>query len=285
MSSLVVVLGMHRSGTSCVTQVLQQAGLYLGTDLMSQPSADNLGGHWETWEAVRINDRILQLSGGAWDRLPPTPRGDDETAVRIRQFLNALTVRPVAGWKDPRTTFTFPVWQPHLSNYRLVACLRHPLSVARSLQVRNGWPLEWGLSLWAAYNECLERLVANEAGKVWWFDFDLPTPELLAVLRELCRRTGLRWDPSLTGTFIPLLRHHAHRDWAPDPRMQALYERLRERSRSDSRRARGRPRTAAAAAGRLADRSAVKEDVQRLLRGDRTVAPPRPGTPGETDLA
>src|SRR5262249_52820288 len=114
---VVVVLGMHRSGTSCLTRMLQQAGMFLGSDLMDVLACSNLEGHAEANEAVRINDRILERGGGAWDRVPATLCGDDDTASRMRAFLLTFDGHPVAGWKDPRTTLTWPLWKPHLPRY------------------------------------------------------------------------------------------------------------------------------------------------------------------------
>jgi hypothetical protein len=232
---VVMVLGMHRSGTSCLTRMLQQAGMSLGNDLMNVVACSNLEGHAESWEGVRINDRILELSGGAWDRVPATLRADEDTANHIRAFLaNLINGHAVVGWKDPRTTLTWPVWKPHLpAAYRLVACVRHPLAVAHSLQVRDGWPLEKGLDLWAAYNERLLEHVANEDG-VCWFNFDLPETTLAGHVQALCRQLGLPSGEGVTEMFNPYLRHHVHAEPVPDPRLRALYERLLERAESQA---------------------------------------------------
>jgi hypothetical protein len=228
---VVAVLGMHRSGTSCLMRMLQQAGLYVGPELMNAAASSNLEGHAEALEAVRINDRILELSGGSWDRLPAELRSDEETTSRICRFLEGLRGHPVAGWKDPRTTITFPLWKPHLPAFRLAACLRHPVRAARSLQVRDGWPLERGLSLWEEYNE---RLLAHVAGEpnLFWFDFDLPERELRQAVQGFCRQLGLPPNPAVAETFNPFLRHHTAALGLASPRLQALYHELRERART-----------------------------------------------------
>jgi hypothetical protein len=226
--AVVVVFGMHRSGTSCLTRMLQQAGMFLGHDLMDDLACSNLEGHAEAHKAVRINDRLLELSGGAWDRVPASLRGDEETAAHMRAFLQILDAHPVAGWKDPRTTLTFPLWKPHLPAYHLVACVRHPLAVAHSLQVRDGWPLDKGLALWATYNERLLEHLAGEAD-VSWFHFDLPRPELTGQVQALCRRLDLPVE-GVGETFNPYLRHHVCSERVDDASIQALYERLLEKA-------------------------------------------------------
>lgn len=254
----IAILGMHRSGTSCLTRMLQHAGVYLGDDLMDGVASSNLEGHGESLEAVRINDRILQLSGGAWDRVPAELRGDGETTARIRAFLQSLEGHPAAAWKDPRTTLTFPLWKQHLAAYRLAACFRHPLAVARSLAVRDGWPLEKGLDLWAAYNERLLQHVASE-GDLFWFDFDLPEGELRASVGAHCRGLGLAAPAAAAAAFNPFLRHHTEVEPVAVPRIAEIYEELRRRARAS--RAGASPAAGAEPAPK--DRLAQLAQVQR----------------------
>ena len=70
--SPIIVLGMHRSGTSLLTRALMECGLYLGEegDLVSPHEADNPEGYWEHKQVVSINDRILGIFGGT-DQRPP----------------------------------------------------------------------------------------------------------------------------------------------------------------------------------------------------------------------
>jgi hypothetical protein len=225
---LIVILGMHRSGTSCLAGMLQRAGMYLGKDLMDAAASSNPAGHAEAWEAVRINDRLLELSGGAWDRAPRRLAGDADTAARMAAFLAELRAEPVAGWKDPRTTLTFPLWRPHLADFRVAACLRHPLAAARSLRVRDGWPLARGLRLWADYNERLLEYTADLPG-IYWFDFDLPPGELRASVRAFGRQVGLAGDAG-AGVFNRFLRHHQGAETLTDPAIRLLYDRLKARA-------------------------------------------------------
>src|SRR5687767_7470114 len=103
MSRIVLVLGMHRSGTSCVTRMLNQCGLYLGDSLLDQPNASNLEGKWEAREVLNINQGILEASDGTWDNVPATIVPAADTPERIERFLAQLAPHGVAGWKEPRT--------------------------------------------------------------------------------------------------------------------------------------------------------------------------------------
>lgn len=227
--SLVTIFGMHRSGTSFLCRRLHAAGLCLGSGVQRAANHDNLEGHWESLEAVSINDRILAQSGGAWHTVPAELRVDAESHARMAAFVAGLAKHPAAGWKDPRTTLTWPCWRPHLpQQHRIVAAFRHPLAVACSLHTRDGWPLERGLALWADYNQKLLEIADSEGRDILWFDFDVEPDAMEARLRCLCRRLGL--SAAGTAIFNRFLRHHvAERieSSALNSRICSLYERLR----------------------------------------------------------
>jgi hypothetical protein len=223
MALTVIILGMHRSGTSCVARVLNLCGLYLGDDLLDSASLSNMEGKWESRAAVEINDSILALSGGTWDQVPEGALScDGPTQERIRQFLKTFEEAAVSGWKDPRTVLTFPVWKPLLGDYRIIACLRHPMSVAASLATREGWPIERGLDLWRVYHERFLQYL-DEERHVIWFDFDLSPEQMTRSLGRACRSLGLRFEESALRSFNEFQRHHRHEAPPSDPRVRELY--------------------------------------------------------------
>jgi hypothetical protein len=223
MAMTAVILGMHRSGTSCVARMLNSCGLYLGDDLLDSASLSNMDGKWESRAAVQINDAILAVSGGAWDRVPEGAVScDGPIQERMRQFLQTLQEAAVSGWKDPRTVLTFPMWKPLLDQYRIVACVRHPMSVAESLATREGWPIERGLELWKAYHERFRQYLDQERDVIW-FDFDLPAEHLTRSLDKACRSLGLHVEDSAVRSFNEFQRHHRHEALPTDPRVRELY--------------------------------------------------------------
>lgn len=62
----VIILGMHRSGTSIIAGVLHTLGVYMGNKFIGAHWS-NLLGHFENIEFVRLNDKILKNAGGSWD--------------------------------------------------------------------------------------------------------------------------------------------------------------------------------------------------------------------------
>ncbi|MDO8862510.1 glycosyltransferase [Haliea sp. E1-2-M8] len=158
----VVVLGMHRSGTSMVAHQLHAFGLEAGSEAeLLAPREDNPAGFWERRDVVALNDEILRATGGAWfmppamDQLTPTDYQEQVAAI--------VAALPEAGWllKDPRMLLTWPVWQPHLQGALRVLVYRGPCAVAVSLNRRNGFPLALGLALWEYYNRLVLDLAAG----------------------------------------------------------------------------------------------------------------------------
>ena len=93
LSQPVAIVGMHRSGTSMVAKLLQQAGLNLGdeADLMP-PAEENPEGFYEHLEFVRLNDEVLNVAGAGWD-CPPAA-GFDWSDEALDPFRDA---RPAPG--------------------------------------------------------------------------------------------------------------------------------------------------------------------------------------------
>jgi len=146
----VVILGMHRSGTSMLTGMLRDCGLYAG-------------GRLDAWNEARyfrqINVKLLEHAGATWTELEPyldqrsLPGFHRESCEWVRRQLDRNFLesflgfeRPVApfwrpippwGWKDPRTCVTASVWREVFPEARWLHIARHPLDVAISLQRRE----------------------------------------------------------------------------------------------------------------------------------------------------
>lgn len=167
MSTPVAILGMHRSGTSMIAQLLHHCGLHLGsrTDLIAA-NKDNEAGYWEHLAFTRLNETILQTAGGSWNQ-PPVLESDWSSAPAFAplrqtatQLIEGLAIHSFWGWKDPRTSLTLPFWLNLLPDLRLVVCLRHPFEVAHSLSTRHDHWLayETGLTLWLDYYQAIRRV-------------------------------------------------------------------------------------------------------------------------------
>ncbi|ACG76896.1 conserved hypothetical protein [Phenylobacterium zucineum HLK1] len=156
-----LVLGMHRSGTSAVTQLLSLAGARLPANVMPGDEY-NQQGYFEPWKIAILNDERLRAAGSAWDdgfAFPFRPLAADDEALwseRARALFAEEYGRvrhPLM--KDPRVTVLLPFWRKVLERQgvgaRCVIPVRHPLAVAGSLQRRDGFPPEKSVLVWTAY--------------------------------------------------------------------------------------------------------------------------------------
>lgn len=150
----VVVLGMHRSGTSAATRVLNLLGSPVAVDLYE--GKHNPAGYWESAGLIDVNDRLLAAAGATWQRPRLPAMWEWSSSVRALEgeakqvFARA---HPMASWvwKDPRTCLTFPIWRRLLGNVQVLLVLRDPASVAASLAQRQRWPLGPAIALWERY--------------------------------------------------------------------------------------------------------------------------------------
>lgn len=156
---VVCILGMHRSGTSLLTRILNLIGLDVGPeDLLLQPRFGNLKGYWEHEGIISLNDAILERHGGSWHQPPIFPPGweNDPSIEDLKQRGRTLIQEAFAkshtwGWKDPRNCLTLPFWQELLPEMRYVVCLRNPVDVAYSLEDLHGIPADVCSTLWLTY--------------------------------------------------------------------------------------------------------------------------------------
>ena len=224
---VLVVLGMHRSGTSCLAGALEQAGVFLGEVFTQNPF--NARGNRESARIMRLHEGLLADDGCAWDAPPPVGETLRWSAARReeRDELVALYAdRPVWGFKDPRTLLALPGWRDALPGLETVGTFRHPLAVAGSLAHRNGFPRERALELWWNYN--VRLLAEHHAAGTPLVCFDAGENEFRAALGRLGERLGLGGDLGATGFFAEELRHQRPTTDEPLPAAVAdLYAELK----------------------------------------------------------
>jgi hypothetical protein len=198
-SRAVLVLGMHRSGTSAITRGVQALGVYLGDQFLSaQP--DNPTGYWEDRNIYEINERLLSVFGLKWENValidddqwqePTVEALRDEAIEYLRsKFLG----HPLWGFKDPRTIRLLPFWQPILQSlgvdesYLLV--IRNPRSVADSLMQRQGIDARTAHLLWLIYLVPNLPNIGNRPLIV--ADYDLVMADPRAQLERIANRLNI----------------------------------------------------------------------------------------------
>lgn len=154
----IIVLGMHRSGTSIVARLLNMMGAYFAPEGAAMPpTPDNPKGYWERNDIVVLNEGILANLGATWNRISQLDLSKvseglqqefDKQAGTILQGLDAN--RPWMA-KDPRFCLLLPLWLRLLEVPVFIYVYRNPIQIAQSLRSRDGFSMHFGIALWEKY--------------------------------------------------------------------------------------------------------------------------------------
>jgi hypothetical protein len=232
--SCICVLGMHRSGTSCLTGIMQNFGVELGE--VFTENLYNKRGNRENGRIVVLNDAVLATNQGSWDNPVIVSRWTPEQAGERDRIVRELQSKPAMHWgfKDPRTLFTLPFWLDAIDTPLLIGTFRHPRHVALSLHHRDRTPLTTGLKLWYRYNQRLLELVKQHGFAL--ADFDLPPDTYLDDALNKLIKLGLDASlaPGARQFFDAQLRNQGNSD-SDDaelpPEVMDLYEQLKDYAR------------------------------------------------------
>ena len=195
--NLLLVLGMHRSGTSALANGLSNLGFYTGENLLPANSA-NEKGYWENADIVDIHRDFLEGQGLHWAHVknydPRIFYGEKAESARARLVAILNELFETSGdllVKDPRLCRLMPLWEPVFRHFGLdpeiVLMIRHPLEVSASLLKRNELPRSVGCYLWYLYlRDSLESLKPGRHSIVFYDDLlSSPREEFGRVARQI----------------------------------------------------------------------------------------------------
>lgn len=272
----IIILGMHRSGTSMITHMLESLGLFVGHE------------QEENSEAIfflKLNNWLLKQTGGAWDN--PQPFHYLLAFPRLRELsrdyltLSLSTPRIISylgwrhyirsrkperlpvpwGWKDPRNTYTLPIWLDLFPNAKIIHIYRHGVDVSQSLVKRQKqrlaagearyerrrflyhvvhkrggfthsarcYSLEHAFSLWEDYVHEAQQHVAtlgDRALEVKYEDFLDDAPTHLAKLARFCQ---LEVSEEYVHEVAQNVQPSRSQAYANDPELRAFAGSVRER--------------------------------------------------------
>ena len=218
---LLLVLGMHRSGTSALSGLLCQQG-FTAPAHPDPAGPANPTGYWEAPAVRSFHNALLEEGQSSWDDLllPAdlgSPRELPAHLHRLEQALQqdfpALAAGQIALVKDPRQCRLFPLWSALIEHHQLqaaaVLAVRHPLAVALSLQRRDNLPMDRSLLLWLAHTLEAERHSRSLERVVVVYEQMLHNPAAaLKACRQLVGLQALEPDPELLQRWIrPELNH------------------------------------------------------------------------------
>jgi len=171
----ILILGMHRSGTSYLARLMQAMGVFIGDDLVG-PKKGNPRGHFEAVPMLELHQKLIRA------RLPEDRRAFDDGMLvqealgadlspaerdEAKAVIAAMQKDGYWGWKEPRTCLFLSLWKELLPESRSVIVYRHPLEVHQSLLRREHWDLalfpDQAIRSYCVYNKELLELAGGEA--------------------------------------------------------------------------------------------------------------------------
>lgn len=219
MKTCIIVLGMHRSGTSALTGTLEKIGIMLPQDLLPAYE-DNPKGFFEGQKVIELNERLLAANGSNYDDTRFNTKISEESIAQhlgeTKSFLQEeFSYSKCFALKDPRMCITFPLWERALLELgieiKVVIPYRNPFEVARSLKKRNDFSIEKSLLLWAKHLLLAEKY--SRKYKRHFISFNSLINNTADSLPELAKFAGVELSQSAVTTvqeqFLdPTLKHH-----------------------------------------------------------------------------
>jgi hypothetical protein len=239
-SRAVLVIGMHRSGTSALARGLQMLGVYLGNNFLDT-RPDNPTGYWEDKNIYQLNERLLAALGVKWEEVAlidgtrwHRPEVEVLLVEAVEYLRSEFVSHPLWGFKDPRTIRLLPFWQAVLRRLDVHECylvvIRNPRSVAQSLIRRHGMDEITAHFLWLVY---MVPYLSEIAGKPFIVaDYDMVMADPRRQIERIARGLKIPLDESATAAieqfardFLDLnLRHSFFKesDFDTNPRLRPL---------------------------------------------------------------
>ena len=219
MRECVVVLGMHRSGTSVLSGLVSIQGFYLGADEMPVHE-DNPKGYFENMKVWKLNQSILEAYNTSWDNysfstdqisLSDLDKYETKACEIIKQEFGSVKR---IFLKDPRMCLLFPLWENVLTKMgykiKVILAYRSPMEVAHSLKSRNEVPTEKSLMMWSHHFFQAEKTSRQHPRILVRYDTDIR--ELDIFCNKLGEFLGVDVDDDVltrsNELYSPKLKHH-----------------------------------------------------------------------------
>lgn len=219
-----VLLGMHRSGTSALAGILGKCGAWVGNDRdLTDANLENPKGFFERRDIRAVCNGLLHAAGADWWRvsefsleaIPPAALTEQRRA--FQQAISNLDGHGTWLIKEPRLCLLLPALRSSIPNAVCIHIYRNPLEVARSLQARNGFGIAEGLALWEVYNRAALRASSGHPRLLVAYEELVTCPQKVvrALVKELRRQSaaGLKVpDDNTISAFISEDLHHHRSD-------------------------------------------------------------------------
>jgi len=173
MKKCILVLGMHRSGTSLLTGLLNIFGVYVGGNLIPGRKEDNNKGFFEHSKIVEINEDLLIKLGSSWcgdEKFPKNWLKNKIVLEKKEEIKNVILEDfgklDLFALKDPRISVLLPLYLEVLRELKIkpffIITKRDEINVARSLEIRNQYSLDYSLRCYERYYKSIENYTKED---------------------------------------------------------------------------------------------------------------------------
>ena len=221
----VIVAGMHRSGTSALSRVLNFVGCDLPSNIMGI-SSTNETGHWESEVIMNLNDQLLESAGSYWDDCTPctpgwfiSPRADEFRDRCGEAFKSEFGQSKLSVFKDPRICRLLPFWLDIIENQAIqtliILPIRNPIAVAQSLAKRDLSDPLYNHHLWLRH--VLEAEKGSRGKSRFFCGYDDLLESWSSVISKSERVLNFKWprlspksSEEIDQYIVTRHRHHIH---------------------------------------------------------------------------
>ena len=221
----ILILGMHRSGTSAVAGVAHLLGAEPPRHMIPA-AADNPSGFFEAFSVLGVNDWILKAGGSSWfdslgfdqDALSPRSRAIGLALVNFA-LIGEFEDAPLLLLKDPRLCLVLDYWLPVLQSTQITPAallvLRDPNEVIASLMQRDQCPAAFTAALWLRHMLAAEQ--ATRGCRRSFIHYDALLDDWRGCMVRAGREAGIEWPRAFDDVAAQMrefvdagLRHHRH---------------------------------------------------------------------------
>ena len=243
MQSVLIITGMHRSGTSLTASLLQSAGVDLGQRLMGLGLGGNPKGHFEDLDFVEFHESVLQSQGistAGWT-LEKSIQVQEQHLDQAQSIIyQRSSSKQIWGWKDPRTTLFLKFWVALISEAKFVFVYRSPWEVVDSLYRRGDGIFvtnpNLALQVWLNYNKAIIDFYDQFSEQCVLLSLDSITCNPKFLTEAIDKKLGISLAPVGDIYDKTILHHQISRSHRPTlikqyfPEVLALYHELDARA-------------------------------------------------------
>lgn len=211
----IVILGMHRSGTSLITRGMHALGVDLGNNLLAGQE-DNPKGFWEDLSLLDLSERVLNRCGLNWydvQLLQNDCLNDDKLELLVGEAIEIIQTKFISskiwGFKNPRTCRLLPFWRRVFDALKVelhyVIAVRDPLSVAYSLHKRDGLAIRHGLLMWLEH--MLPAIISSSQSPRIFIHYDKLIESPAEYLIKIAEKFEIQLTPDIYEQISDYAQH------------------------------------------------------------------------------